>query len=240
MGVTTRVSLVLGGGNGIGRACCELFATEGGRVVVADLDLSAAEATARLVRAAGGEATALAVDATGTDAVREVVDETVRRYGGLDTAGLTSAFALARAAVPALADGGGSLTFVSSIQASFGYPAMAAYSAAKAGVLGLMRQLAVEYGPAGVRVNAVLPALVLNDRNRASWTADPGLLARQAELFPLRRVGEPEDVARVVRFLSSQDARFVTGVALPVDGGMSAQPAAAAHWKQAVGNRPSP
>ncbi|MFC8096757.1 SDR family NAD(P)-dependent oxidoreductase [Streptomyces sp. NPDC057301] len=86
------------------------------------------------------------------------------------------------------------------MQAFFGYPGMSAYSAAKAGVLGLTRQLAVEYGPVGVRVNAVLPTLVLNERNRASWTTTPGLLDRHAELFPLRRVGEPADVARAVAF----------------------------------------
>lgn len=263
MSINGIASLVLGGGNGIGRACCELFGAGGGKVAVADLDLDAAEETARRVGLAGGEATAIRVDATDVDAVQAMIDTVVQRLGGLDAAvhtvyrdapapvtdlepqawdatvavGLRSAFALARAALPALKDGGGSLTFVSSIQASFGYPEMAAYSAAKSGVLGLMRQLAVEYGPAGVRVNAVLPALVLNDRNRASWSADPTLLKRQAALFPLGRVGEPEDVAGVVRFLASDDARFVTGAAIPVDGGLAAQPAAAAHWRQALDQR---
>jgi NAD(P)-dependent dehydrogenase (short-subunit alcohol dehydrogenase family) len=256
-------SLVLGGGNGIGRACCELLGADGGRVAVADLDLDAARACAESVRRAGGEALATQVDATDVHDVQALLDTVAARFGGLDAAvhtvyrdasapltelspqdwdatvavGLRSAFALARAAIPVLRNGGGSLTFVSSIQASFGYPGMSAYSAAKAGVLGLVRQLAVEYGPAGVRVNAVLPALVLNDRNRAAWSAQPDLLERQAALFPLGRVGEPEDVARVIRFLVSDDARFVTGATIPVDGGMAAQPAAAANWKRALDGR---
>lgn len=258
----SRISFVLGGGNGIGRACCELLAADG-PVVVADLDGDAAAVTADRVRATGKDASPLTVDATDVEAVQAAIDEARARCGKLDTVvhtvyrdspapvtelapedwdavlavGLRSAFALARAAVPALADGGGSLVFVSSVQASFGYPGMGAYATAKAGVLGLVRQLAVEYGPQGVRVNAVVPALVLNDRNRKSWTTDPALLERQARLFPLRRVGEPEDVARVVRFLGSPEAGFVTGTAIPVDGGMAVVPAGAAQWQDVVAHR---
>jgi NAD(P)-dependent dehydrogenase (short-subunit alcohol dehydrogenase family) len=256
--------LVLGGGNGIGRACCTAFGTDGMRVAIGDLDLAAAAKTAEMVKSAGGEAVALEVDATDPDAVASLIDQVDAQFGRLDAAvhtvyrdspapitelpagewdrtvavGLRSAYALAHAALPLMQrSGGGSLVYVSSIQAAFGYPGMSAYSAAKAGVLGLVRQLAVEYGPAGTRVNAVVPALVLNDRNRASWTADPEVLSRQAALFPLRRVGEPEDVARVVRFLASDEARFVTGTAIPVDGGLSLVPAGAANWQSAVSQR---
>lgn len=259
--------LVLGGGNGIGRACCTVLGTQGTRVAVGDLNLAAATETAQMVKSAGGNAVALRVDATDADAVASLVAEVDTQFGRLDAAvhtvyydspapvtelspgewdrtmavGLRSAYALAHSALPLIQrSGGGSLIYVSSIQAAFGYLGMSAYSAAKAGVLGLVHQLAVEYGPAGARVNAVVPALVLNDRNRASWTADPELLSRQAALFPLRRVGEPEDVARVVRFLISDDARFVTGAAIPVDGGLSLVPAAAANWQSVVSQRRGP
>lgn len=252
-----RVVLIVGGGAGIGRSTAEHLAQCHSRVVVADIDRGAAESTAEAVSSAGGEAVAVQADATKVADVRSAVDVAVARFGRLDAAvlsvfrdspapitelseegwdgtiavGLRSAYVLAHVALPQLcAAEEASLTFVSSIQASFGYQGMAAYSAAKAGLLGLVRQLAVEYGPLGVRVNAVLPALVLTERNRPAWEARPDLFDRQQKLFPLRRAGRPADVATVIRFLISADAGFITGASIPVDGGMAAQPAAAGNW----------
>jgi len=140
--------------------------------------------------------------------------------------GLGSAFLLASIGLPALvAGGGGTLTFVSSIQALRGYPDSPAYSATKAGLVGLTRQLAVEFGHEGVRVNAVLPSFIATPRERKRLGSLPGRLEAMAEEFPLGRLGRPEEVASVIGFLASPEASFVSGVDLLVDGAFSLAPA---------------
>ena len=140
--------------------------------------------------------------------------------------GLGSAYLLASLGIPVLAaSGGGSLTFVSSIQAMRGYPDSPAYSATKAGLVGLTRQLAVEFGTAGIRVNAVLPSFIATPREQERLGSIPGRLAEMAGEFPLGRLGRPEEVASVIGFLASPEASFVSGVDLLVDGAFSLVPA---------------
>lgn len=247
-GLAGKVALVLGGANGIGRATAEALAASGAAVLVADVDEKAGRAVAEAVP----EAAFLRTDGTEERDVEAATAEAERRFGGLHAAvtsvfherrapvtdlsvadwdavvaaGLRSAFLLARASVPRIvAAGGGSLTFVSSVQARFGFAGQAPYASAKAGLSGLARQLTVEYGPRGVRANTVQPSLILTGPARASFAEDPELLARVERTFPLGRAGQPEDVAGAVAFLASDAAAFITGVDLPVDGGISVQSA---------------
>lgn len=226
-----RGVLVAGASSPIGEAIGQWFADAGDAVVGVSLephDHAAFRATI---------AADLAVPETANDAVATALD----RLGRLDVvvlaaavmpvapatetsddqwrtalgATLDSAFLVSRAAIPHLGRGG-AIVAVTSVNATLAAPGVPAYAAAKSGVEGLVRQLALEYGPHGIRVNAVAPGMIGN--------AD---LPAVTEGYPLRRVGAPEDVAAAVGYLASPAAGFVTGVTLPVDGGLSiASPAA--------------
>lgn len=245
MRFTGRVALVTGGGHGIGRATVRRVADEGGAVAIADLDLEAAQSVAAERDA---EAIALRCDVTDSDSVNSAVRRTVEHFGRLDilinVAGgaspqapidamsdegwqgeldlnLTGAMRCVRAAVPHLARSpvGGVIVSVSSVNgmtALGGEP----YSAAKAGLIMFSRNLAIDLGPAGIRVNVVAPATI---RTRV-WEGQPGGADAMTDLYPLGRVGEPEDVAAAITFLASDDAAWITGVTLPVDGGLLTGP----------------
>lgn len=240
---------VTGGGYGIGRAIALRLAAEKGHVAVSDLDAEAARRVADEITAAGGVALATCCDVTDTASVEASFAQTIGRFGRLNvlinTAGgdwdepgfedisdelwekkldvnLGGVFRCIRAALPSLiASGPGSnVVTIGSINGSMaisGYP----YSAAKAGLDILTRNLARRYGPQGVRFNLVNPGTI---RTRA-WAGRDDDLVRLAGTFPLGRVGEPEDVAAAVAFLASSEASWITGVTLPVDGGITAGPA---------------
>ncbi len=239
------VAFVTGGGHGIGRATALRLATEGAAVAIADLDVEAAQRTAAEIIATGGVALAVACDVTDTAAVDRAVTETVARFGRLDilanVAGadvdeppfaeqpdeiwrrmheinLLGVVRTTRAAIPHLlsAPHGGSVVNVSSVNGMLAigsYP----YSAAKAGLQNLTMNLAAEYGPRRVRFNVVAPGTV---RTRV-WDDQPETFAQMHRLYPLGRVGEPEDIAAAIAFLVSDDAAWITGIVLPVDGGLT-------------------
>ena len=243
------VALVTGGGSGIGRACAHRLAAEGSRVAVADVDAPSAETTAGELRdayATGESHVAVRMDVTDRtsvdDAVAEIVGQTSRLDVVVAVAGgdlphgdvehtddvvwramldlnLLGAVRVCRAAIPHLrrSDRNPSVVMISSVNALTGIGSEP-YSSAKAGLGSLTQNLAVSLGPEGVRVNAIAPGTV---RTRV-WDGQPGGADRMTPLYPLGRVGEPEDIAAAVAYLASSDAAWVTGVVLPVDGGLLA------------------
>lgn len=243
-----RVIYITGGGHGIGRAIAHRLASEGGSVAVSDIDIDAARQVADEIADEGGTAVATSCDVTSTGAIDASIASIVSHFGRLDvlvtTAGgdwhepafeqitddlwdqkldvnLTGTFRCIRAALPHLiaAGPGSNVVVIGSINGNAaigGYP----YSAAKAGLEILMKNLARQYGPQGLRFNLVAPGTI-RTRNWDNREAD---LVRLAATYPLRRVGEPEDVAAAVAFLASSDAAWITGVTLPVEGGILAGP----------------
>lgn len=244
-----KVALITGASAGIGRTTAELFAKEGARLVVGARREAELAALVETIRAAGGEAVALAGDVRSEAYAKALVDLAVTRYGRLDIAfnnagtlgeggpstgvteagwadtlaiNLTGPFLGAKHQIAQMVrNGGGSVIFTSTfVGYSFAFPGMAAYAASKSGLIGLTQALAAEFGPQGVRVNAVLPGAVDTDMYREK-NDTPDAQAFVTNLHALKRVGRPEELARSVLYLASDDASFVTGTASLVDGGVS-------------------
>ena len=243
-----NVALVTGGGSGIGRAIAERFAGEGARVVVADLNLPRAEETAGRIANAGGESLAVEADVASAAAVATLVARAEAAYGAVDilvnnaaaVAGddlltideatwdwnlavvLKSAFLCARAVLPGMvARRRGVIVNVASVNGLSGF-GEEAYSAAKAGMINLTRNLAIKYGRHGVRANVVCPGTVRTPIWGKRLAQRPGIFDELAAWYPLGRVGEPDDVAHAALFLASEEAAWITGAVLPVDGGLTA------------------
>ncbi|MCZ6691457.1 MAG: glucose 1-dehydrogenase [Planctomycetota bacterium] len=247
MRIESKVAIITGGGSGIGRATALFFAKEGASVVVAGRREDPLVETAdEMQREAGGDAYYVVGDVTkGEDATR-IVEETVSRFGRVDIlfnnageirrdlpldkteedvwdsvirSNLKGVYLVSRAAIPAmLKNGGGSIVNNASSLALVAIPGSAAYSAAKGAVVSLSRSMALDYAPK-IRVNAVSPGLVhtpLSYVDRPNFDELKGDLAAD---FPMGRIGSPEDVASAVLFLASDEASWITGTNLVVDGG---------------------
>lgn len=253
---TGKTAFITGAANGIGLGCARRLADEGAAVVIADVETDAAAAAAAELP----DALALRCDVTKQESVETAVAATIERFGRLDVlvsnVGVASAVSFAdtddeewnrqldptlagsmraiRVCLPALleAPGGGAVVAIASVNGLQAFGGVA-YSAAKAGVVNAMKNLAVEYGPAArgtvgresgwVRFNAVAPGTV----DTRVWSGSDERrhnLQRMAELHPMGRAGQPADIAAAVAFLASADASWVTGVTLPVDGGLTAGP----------------
>jgi NAD(P)-dependent dehydrogenase (short-subunit alcohol dehydrogenase family) len=246
--VREKVALITGAGSGIGRATALLFAVEGAKVAALDLNREGAAETARLVEERGGEAIALTADVSREEEVVAAVEATVARFGRLDvlvaSAGidlfvratdtnledwervqsidLRGVYLCCKHVIPHMERaGGGAIVTLSSVNGLIGVPVHAAYAAAKGGVIALTRQLAVDYGPANVRVNCICPTTTDTPMVRA-FTND-AILETLGRMHPLRRIAQAEDVAYAALYLASDEARCVTGVILPVDCGWTAQ-----------------
>ena len=245
-----RGILVTGAGSGIGRAAAQLFANEGGRVVVVDQDEDEAQATVTSIRQAGGEALAIGADVSREADCRGMVERALAAYGRLhvafNNAGIgASGFAVAdeeevtwsrlidvnlkgiflgmKYEIPAMVGaGGGAIVNTASVAGLVGERGIGAYSASKHGVVGLTRTAALDYIGQGVRINAVCPGAT-RTRILASWFQDPKVESFILSRHPIGRIAEPEEIARAVLFLASDDASFIVGQALAVDGGLTAQ-----------------
>ena len=246
-----KVAVVTAGGAGIGAATAARLAAEGAAVVVADISGRRAAAVAEEITAAGAQAVGLKMDAADESDVQTTLDVALRSYGRLDVmfnnAGLadpaaldettleswnrvvavclTSAFLGIKLAVPLLRrSGGGAIVNTASISGLGGDVGMSSYNAAKAGVINLTRTAAIENAPFGIRVNCVCPGAIDTRATELLAGARADLL-RQAHsaAHPLGRLGHPDEVARAVLFLASDEASFITGTSIVVDGGLTAK-----------------
>jgi NAD(P)-dependent dehydrogenase (short-subunit alcohol dehydrogenase family) len=243
-----RIALVTGSGSGIGRATARLFAVEGAHVYIADVNGAAAETVAAEIVKDGGEATAVTADVSRGQDVTAMFRTVETAHGKLDAlvnnAGLNvrsdfrhlsdadwvtirevnldGVVRVARDGFPLLkASGRGSLVNVASVLANRGMRQLTAYSATKGAVTALTRGLAVEYAPFGIRVNALCPGFVETALTRRVFRFPP-LQKALVDSTALRRLGEAEEIAKAALFLASDDASYVTGAELAVDGGMAA------------------
>lgn len=247
LALSNKIAIVTGASSGIGRATAKLFAEEGARLVIFARRQTELDAIAAEIEDAGGTAVALAGDVTDETYAKALVELAVGSFGGLDIAlnnagsvrlmgpvpdmsaqtwhgtmdtNLTSAFLGAKYQIPAMLErGGGSLIFTSSfVGYTAGMPGMAAYAAAKAGLIGLTQVLAAEYGPQGLRVNALLPG---GTDTPGATTTTPEARAFVEGLHALKRMAQPQEIARSALYLASDASSFTTGTALFADGGVS-------------------
>lgn len=244
-----KVAVITGASAGIGRATALLFAAEGAKIVVGARRASELDALVADVQHAGGLAVAVAGDVRSEDYAKALVELAVQRFGRLDVAfnnagtlgeggpstgvshdgwndalaiNLTGSFLGAKHQIAQmLKNGGGSVIFTSTfVGHTFAFPGVAAYAASKSGLIGLTQALAAEFGAQGVRVNALLPGAVDTDMYRSmNNTAEAQTFI--TNLHALKRVATPEELARSVLYLASDDSAFVTGTASLVDGGAS-------------------
>jgi NAD(P)-dependent dehydrogenase (short-subunit alcohol dehydrogenase family) len=221
-------ALVVGGASGIGAACAVALGANGWHVVVADLRPDSPDALAVDARDRAAVDTALdsidgglgaVVYAAGTARVTPLLEIDPAEWELVTSVNLTGAFNVIQASAQRM-HGGGSFTLISSVDSASPVAGLAHYCAAKAGAEALVRSAALELGPRGIRCNAVLPGVVRTPL-MAGTLDRPGVADAFIERTPLGRLGAGDDIAEVVAFLASPAARWITGVSLPVDGGMS-------------------
>lgn len=250
-----KVAIVTGGSRGIGRAICERMAEHGAKVVVSSRKLDACQAVVDAIRAKGGEAIAVACNIGRKDELQALVDRTLATWGGVDilvcnaainpyfgpamampdevfdkmmATNVKSNMWLAHMCIPSMEGrGGGAIIIVSSIGGYRGSVNLGAYAITKAADLQLARNLAVEWGPKNIRVNCIAPGLIRTDFARALWE-DPVNYRKRTRETPLKRIGEPDEIAGAAIYLASPAGSFMTGQSIIVDGGVLAgQPAGA-------------
>lgn len=248
-----QVAIVTGGASGIGGATSRRLAEEGAFVLITDIDIPRAEANAAGIREAGGTAEVLKADVGSHDDIRGMVQAAVDRWGRLDImvnnayspthgAGgsaldvseeawdigmsllVKSIFLATKYAVPEMRkSGGGSIVNIASVHGLLMAPEKLVYEAGKSAVIGMTRQMATDFGPMGIRVNAICPGHIVTERLEEQWEANPSGLRFFEDQYPLRKVGRPDDIGNAIVFLCSDEASFITGHALVVDGGLTVQ-----------------
>jgi NAD(P)-dependent dehydrogenase (short-subunit alcohol dehydrogenase family) len=246
--LTGRVAVITGSSRGIGRASAELLAALGAKVVISSRKAEPCEQVAQAIRKTGGEAHVIPCNISRREEVEALIEGATKHYGKIDilvcnaavnpyygplldikddafdkimSANVKSNLWLCSLAIPPMAERGkGSVVIISSIGGLRGSTVIGAYGISKAADFALCRSLAGEWGPKGVRVNCVAPGLVKTDFARALWE-DPERLKRRCETTPLRRIGEPDEIAGAVAYLGSDASSFMTGQTIVVDGGVT-------------------
>ncbi|MGO4856922.1 SDR family NAD(P)-dependent oxidoreductase [Arthrobacter sp. 2MCAF14] len=245
MRLDNKVAIITGGASGMGRAEAEAFAAEGARVVIADLNEVMAEEAAAGIRSAGGTALAVRTDVTDEQNLENLVARTIAEYGQIDvlvnnagvfdkyatsleTAGaqwdfifninVKSVFNLTNLVLPGMiAQGGGSIVNIASVAGLVAGKGGAAYTASKHAIIGYTKHLAATYGKDGIKINAICPGTISTPLIAASLADIP------TDAIPLRRFGESAEVADLAVFLASDEAKFMQGAMVPIDGGFTIQ-----------------
>lgn len=243
-----KSAIVTGSATGIGRATAMLFAKEGARVVVSDVDEGARQVV-EAIKEGGGEAIFVQADVSDAGDVERLTDTTARTYGRLDVlvnnaaayrgdgsiltvtdetwnqiinVNLKGTYLCCKFAIARMLEaGGGSIVNLSSVNALMGL-SLTAYTASKGGVQALTRLLAVEFAPKGIRVNSICPGTIMTENSVAIYRERPGLEERVTKMYPMGKLGAPLDVAECALYLASDASSFVTGASLVVDGGLMA------------------
>jgi NAD(P)-dependent dehydrogenase (short-subunit alcohol dehydrogenase family) len=251
MNLQDKVAIITGAGSGIGSATSEVFAQEGAKVVVVDWNKESGSETTKRIRQAGGEAIYCYADVSKSQDVEGMVGKAIEQYGRLDilfnnaavqymakladttedvwdkihSVNLRGVFLGCKYAIPAmLRTGGGSIINMASVLGFVGDPDLAAYCAAKGGVMALTRAGALAYGPNGVRMNCICPGDVETPllQDYFNKDSDPDRLRQEVySKYALRRIASPQEVAKVAVFLGSDASSFMTGSAVVVDGGLT-------------------
>jgi len=248
--LANKVALITGAAQGIGKGTALLFAGEGARVAVVDIDAPRGQETVEQIRRDGGEAVFLERDVGDEAQVERMVAETVERYGRLDVlfnnaywnrpgsvvdldpadwdramnVMVKAVYLGCKYAIPEMIEaGGGSIITTASVHGLLAAANSAVYETAKAAVINLMREVAVDYGHAGIRANAICPGWIITERGEARVRENPESVRRAEQLYPARRGGRPVDIAYGALYLASDESTFVTGTALVIDGGLTCQ-----------------
>ena len=252
MTLTDKIAIVTGGAVGIGGAIARRLAADGAKVLVADIVPENAAENVALIEESGGTASAYEVDISQPEQIRPMIERAVELWGGLHilvnnawgtlepdgtaitltetafdralSASQKAVFLSAKYGVPHIqASGGGSIVNISSVHGQLVAPSSLAYEMTKAAIIAMSRQMALDFGPIGVRVNCICPGHIVTERQAERWEENPSMLRFFDQHYPLRHTGVPDDIANAVRFLCSDEAGFITGHTMVVDGGMTIQ-----------------